>query len=62
MWERIDSAAHVLYAPTALGKRCLPQRWHHHLHLIPGRLLARICDAYDRSLGMTDDEIRGGYA
>jgi hypothetical protein len=32
----------------------------HRAHLIPWSLLQWVCDWYDRSLGLTDDEIRQG--
>lgn len=52
-----DSLAHFLYCPTMLGRRAARARWHHRLHLIPGFLLAKACDAYDRSLGVTEAEM-----
>ena len=54
----IDAVAHFLYCPTMLGKRVARGRWHHRIHLIPGWLLARVCDAHDRSLGVTRSEMR----
>jgi hypothetical protein len=48
MW--LDSAAHLLYTPTAMGERIVVARWHHHIHLIPGCLFRAICDRYEASL------------
>jgi hypothetical protein len=53
-----DWLAHVLYCPTMLGRRCVRARWHHNIHLIPGWLLAWVCDRYDLALGVTPDELR----
>lgn len=53
----VDNAAHVLYCPTLLGRRAARARWHHHIHLVPGWLLAWACDRYDRALGVTSDEL-----
>lgn len=49
---------HWLYDPAALGRKAhrLRYRWLH-IHLIPGSWLERSCDRYDRSLGLTEDEI-----
>lgn len=52
-----DNVAHFLYCPTMLGSRAARARWHHRIHLIPGFLLARACDALDRDLGVTEDEM-----
>lgn len=57
MWPKLDAIAHFLYCPTMLGQRCVRQRWHHSIHLIPGWLLAWICDRYDLALGVTPDEL-----
>ncbi len=46
----VDTVAHVLYCPTALGGCCERARWHHRLHLIPGALLEWVCTRYDRML------------
>jgi hypothetical protein len=54
--SRIDGVAHFLYCPTMLGRRVAVARWHHRIHLIPGHLLARACDRYDRALGATEDD------
>lgn len=51
-WQWVDAAAHFLYCPTMLGRDSARTRWHHRIHLIPGRLLAWVCDRYDRSLGL----------
>lgn len=53
----LDHVAHFLYCPTMLGRRSARARRHHRLHLIPGRWLAAACDAYDRSLGVTEEEL-----
>lgn len=42
-----DAAAHILYWPTGLGRQSARFRWHHRIHLIPGRLLALVCDRYE---------------
>jgi hypothetical protein len=47
MWSTLDSLAHLLYAPTMMGRRCARARWHHRIHLIPGPVLAWVCDRYD---------------
>lgn len=47
-WGVADALAHLLYCPTMLGSRCRRYRWHHNIHLIPGRWLAYVCDHYDR--------------
>lgn len=49
-WRRLDAVAHFLYCPTMLGRRFAVKRWHHNIHLIPGALLARICDHLDAAL------------
>lgn len=46
---RLDAVAHFLYAPT-LRSRAARARWHHHIHLIPGRLLQAVCDRYEQRL------------
>jgi hypothetical protein len=46
-WQAIDSAAHFLYCPAMLGKRSAVARWYHGIHLIPGALLAVVCDRSD---------------
>lgn len=46
----LDSLAHFLYAPTMLGRRVSVARWHHRLHLIPGRVLERACARLDAAL------------
>jgi hypothetical protein len=56
-WAVADSVAHFLYCPTMLGRRSARARWHHSIHLIPGRLLGWVCDRYDLSLGLTRDEL-----
>ncbi|MFC9973543.1 hypothetical protein ACFVH6_21880 [Spirillospora sp. NPDC127200] len=48
MWRTADTVAHLLYCPTMLGRRAARARWHHNIHLIPGRLLAWICVHADR--------------
>lgn len=55
--SRLDGVAHFLYCPTMLGRRCARAQWHHHIHLIPAGLLSRVCDHYDRALGVTEDEM-----
>ena len=54
LWQAIDDAAHILYQPTALGDRAAALRWHHRVHLIPGRALAWVCDRYDVALGVDE--------
>ncbi|MEU0847691.1 hypothetical protein ABZ387_06950 [Streptomyces flaveolus] len=50
---------HWLYDPAALGRKAYRVRYPWlHIHLIPGRLLDRSCDRYDRQLGLAEDEIR----
>lgn len=56
----VDRLAHVLYCPTMLGRQSARARWHHRIHLIPGRWLTAVCDRYDRWLGLTEGEIRAG--
>ena len=56
--ELFDRVAHFLYRPTTGGNLAVRDRWHHHIHLIPDRLLAVACDRYDRALGVTEDELR----
>lgn len=51
----LDTMAHFLYAPTLRGKAARA-RWHHHIHLIPGWLLAWICDRYERALGVYEED------
>jgi hypothetical protein len=53
----LDWTAHFLYCPTMGGRRHARARWHHRVHLIPGRVLRRACDRYDRELGVADDEM-----
>jgi hypothetical protein len=50
---------HWLYDPAAWGRKAyaIRYRWLH-VHLIPGWLMNWACDRYDRSLGLTEDEIR----
>ncbi|HYJ33809.1 MAG TPA: hypothetical protein VE326_11370 [Candidatus Binatia bacterium] len=57
MWKVIDTLAHFLYCPTMFFRRCARERWHHRIHLMPGRWLAPICDRYERWLGVTPDEL-----
>lgn len=52
MWKIIDAVAHVLYCPTMLGRRSARTRWHHRVHLIPGRLVGWVCDRYDLEFGL----------
>lgn len=40
---RIYNLASFLYCPTMFGAKCRRTRWHHSVHLIPGRLFERIC-------------------
>jgi hypothetical protein len=58
-WGRLDAVAHFLYAPTMLGRRCARARWHHRLHLIPGRLLRAVCAAYEAELARIPAGIPG---
>lgn len=44
----LDDIAHFLYCPAILGRRIAVHRWYHDIHLIPGSVLARACDRYDR--------------
>lgn len=53
--KALDDVAHFLYCPTMLGSRAARARWHHRIHLVPGFLLAVVCDAYERSLGTYED-------
>lgn len=39
----VHKTASFLYCPTMLGATCRRTRWHHSIHLIPGRLFERIC-------------------
>lgn len=39
------------------GRRLAAARWHHRIHLLPGWLLSMICDRFDLSLGLTQDEL-----
>lgn len=55
--RRLDDVAHFLYRPTSGGNLAIRSRWHHHVHLIPERLLGIVCDNYDRALGVTEDEM-----
>lgn len=47
-WSVADALAHALYCPTMLGSRSGRTRWHHGIHLIPGRWLKWVCDRYER--------------
>lgn len=58
LFMALDGLAHMLYAPTMLGRRSGRTRWHHRVHLIPGRLLGWVCDRYDLWLGVAPDELR----
>ena len=49
-WQALDTAAHFLYCPAMLGRRCAVARWYHHIRLIPGALFTVICDRYERSI------------
>ncbi len=53
-----DRVAHVAYCLTTLGHTAARGRWHHRIHLIPGRMLVAICDRYELALGVTPDELR----
>lgn len=53
----VDAVAHFLNCPTMRDSDCERTHWHHRIHLIPGALLRWICDRYDRSLGVTPDEM-----
>lgn len=57
-WQWVDAVAHFLYCPTMLGRYAARERWHHRIHLIPGRLLAWVCDRYDMSLGLNVGALR----
>jgi hypothetical protein len=46
----LDTIAHFLYCPAMAGRRIVQARWYHRIHLIPGWLLARICDRYEERL------------
>jgi hypothetical protein len=50
MLRALDTIAHFLYCPAMAGRRIVRARWYHRIHLIPGRLLARICDRYEGRL------------
>lgn len=56
----LDSVAHFLYCPTSPGPVVARARWHHRIHLIPGFVLAWVCDRYDLALGVTPEELRAG--
>lgn len=50
---------HWLYDPAAWGRKAYIIRFPWlHLHLIPGWLVDRACDRYDRQLGLSEAEIR----
>lgn len=57
MIRAVDWVAHLLHAPTMLGRRHARHRWHHRIHLIPGSWLGPVCDRYDRRLGVDEDEM-----
>lgn len=56
----VDAVAHVLYAPTMLGRSSGRSRWHHRIHLIPGWLLRWVCDGFERWLGVPEEQITAG--
>lgn len=45
---------HWLYDPFAFGRRCYRIRWYHRIHLIPARLIDRLCDKYDEKLAAAE--------
>ena len=50
---------HWLYDPAAWGRKAYLIRFPWlHVHLIPGWLVDRACDRYDRQLGLSEAEIR----
>lgn len=56
MWWWLDSVAHFLYCPGMLGRRMARARWYHRIHLIPGFVLAWVCDRFEaRLLANSDD-------
>jgi len=56
VWGYLDQGAHMLYLPTAHGRRCGRVRWHHRLHLLPGPVLGWVCNRYDTALGVYDED------
>lgn len=48
--SRADAVAHALYSPFMAGRRIAAARWYHRIHLIPGRLLAVVCDRHERGV------------
>lgn len=56
----VDRVAHYLYTPTILGQHTVRQQRRPRIRLIPGWVLQLVCDWYDRSLGLTDEEIKQG--
>lgn len=57
MFQAIDRAAHFLYCPTMGGRLAARTRWHHRIHLIPGRLLGWICNRFDLFIGVEPEEL-----
>lgn len=51
---------HWLHDPALMGRKTAHVRFSllHRIHLIPSRWMTRVCDRYDRRLGLTEDEIR----
>ncbi len=60
LWQWADNLAHFLYCPAMLGQRVARANRAHEIHLIPASLLGWVCDRFERSLGMTWDEIKQG--
>lgn len=60
-WEWLDRVGHILYEPTNIGRRVHrhDHRWHHNLHVLPGRVVGWICHRYDMALGLYDDDELG---
>lgn len=52
--EAADRAAHFLYEPATLGKRCVAypdsRAWLHRIRLIPTPWFVAICDRYETAL------------
>lgn len=56
IYSWLDAVAHFLYCPTMLGRRCVRERWHHNIHLIPATWLAAVCNRYDHWLFVQDED------
>jgi hypothetical protein len=47
---RRHEVAHFLHCPALFRRHIARARWYHRIHLIPGWLLRRWCDQFDRDL------------